>query len=176
MVVPLWAADMQAPGIPNFHRVEDHIFRGGQPPRNAWASLSKLGVKVVIDLRRESEHSSAAERHAVEAAGMRYVNIPMNGIVAPSDEEIGKVLALFDRSAGAPVFVHCRRGADRTGTVVACYRIEHDHWNSQRALKEAKSYGMSWVEIGMRHYVRRFQGTEEMAAAGSQVPAVAGQP
>ena len=175
-LVPAWAADIETPDVPNFHRVNDRVYRGGQPAGKGWNSLAKLGVRTVVDLRRENEHSSEAERRAVEAAGMRYVNVPMNGIVAPRDEQIARILALFESSSAGPVFVHCRRGADRTGTVIACYRIVHDHWQNQKALKEAKAYRMSWVEFGMKHYIRNFQGTRERIAAGQVLQAATGRP
>jgi uncharacterized protein (TIGR01244 family) len=148
------AADLQIAGVPNFHQVNDHIYRGGQPTDSAWPALGKLGVQTVIDLRPRSAREMAAEAHAVEAAGMHYVNVPMNGLAAPTGEQMEKVMALLD---GGPVFVHCRRGADRTGTVVACYRIRHDGWDNQKALREAKSHGMSIVEIGMKRYILAYQ-------------------
>jgi uncharacterized protein (TIGR01244 family) len=141
--------------IPNFHQVNEHVYRGGQPEPGAWPSLAKMGVKTVIDLRREDEHSTAAEAQAVAAAGMNYVNVPMKGVVAPSDEQIAKVLALLDSQE--PVFVHCKRGADRTGAVIACYRIMHDHWQRPQALQEAKSLGMSFTQVGLKHYIMAFR-------------------
>lgn len=162
LLLPAWSADIPTPGIPNFHQVNDHVFRGGQPASEAWPGLTKLGVKLVIDLRREDEHSSAAEAQAVQAAGMNYVNVPMKGVVAPTNEQISKVLALL----GSPdtVFVHCKRGADRTGAVIACYRIEHDRWDRKQALNEAKSFGMSWDQFGLKHYVMAFQPATKRAA------------
>lgn len=159
------SADPAAPGVPNFHRVNGSIYRGGQPTAQGWTSLERLGVKTVIDLRREGEHSTKAEQQAVEAAGMHYVNVPMKGIVAPTDETILKVLALLQSSSGGPVFVHCRRGVDRTGTVIACYRIAHDGWKNQKALDEAKSYGMHWFEIGLKRYVLTFSPTPQRVSA-----------
>jgi uncharacterized protein (TIGR01244 family) len=153
--IPAWAAQVAAPGIPNFHQVNERIYRGAQPRGAAWDSLAKLGVKTVIDLRPESEHSSQTEKLAVEAAGMHYLNVPLSELHAPSDKQVSKALALMDDSA-SPIFVHCRRGADRTGTVIACYRIAHDGWTNRRALQEAASYGMSWLEFGMQRYVRAF--------------------
>jgi tyrosine-protein phosphatase SIW14 len=54
------------------------------------------------------------------------------------------------------IYVHCLRGKDRTGTVVACYRIQHDGWDNERALAEAKGYGMSRLEVAMQSYILHF--------------------
>jgi tyrosine-protein phosphatase SIW14 len=163
IAIPAFSANLQVSGVPNFHQVNDRIYRGGQPSNEAWQGLAKLGVKTVIDLRREDEHPTVAEARAVEAAGMRYVNIPMKGIVAPTDEQITKVLALFE---SGPVFVHCRRGADRTGTVVACYRMRHDGWDNHKAFKEAKTLGMSWMEFGMKQYIMAYRAPVDHGVAG----------
>jgi len=151
--IPLRAAGAVAPGVSNFHQVDERIYRGGQPKGAGWDSLAALGIKTVIDLL---EHSPKAERRAVEAAGMQYLNVRLSGVRAASNRKISNVLALLNGAAG-PVFVHCRRGADRTGEVIACYRIAHDGWSNRKALQEATSYGMRWINIGMRRYVLAFQ-------------------
>ena len=163
----LWASSAHAetPAIPNFQKVDEHVYRGGQPATETWQSLAKLGIKTVVDLRREDEHSTAAEAREVAAAGMNYVNVPMKGVVAPTNEQIAKVLALLN--SPEPIFVHCKRGADRTGAVIACYRIAHDHWQSRQALKEAKSLGMGSFQMGLKHYVVAFQPTALRSADGS---------
>jgi tyrosine-protein phosphatase SIW14 len=163
IAIPAFSAELQVSSIPNFHQVNDHIYRGGQPANEAWAGLAKIGVKTVIDLRRENEHGTREEARAVEAAGMHYVNVPMNGVVSPSDAQVIKVLGLFD---AGPVFVHCRRGADRTGTVVACYRMRHDGWNNQKAFKEAKSLGMSWTQFGLKQYIMAYRAPADHGTAG----------
>jgi tyrosine-protein phosphatase SIW14 len=152
-----WAASRadEPQGIPNFHQVDDHIYRGAQPTTLGIESLAKLGVKTVIDLRGGEDHSRA-EQKRVESAGMKYIHLPLSGHAAPSDGQVGTLLGLLDDSSGWPVFVHCRRGADRTGTILACYRIAHDHWTNDKALKEARLYGMSRLEISMQHYILRF--------------------
>src|SRR5262245_39726310 len=81
-VASSWGAALNAAGVPNFHQVNENIYRGAQPTNEGWQSLAKLGIKVVVDLRREGEdgeHTVAAEKKAVEAAGMRFVHVPMKG-------------------------------------------------------------------------------------------------
>ena len=97
LLSPVKSAHLQAPpDVPNFYQVNDHVFRGGQPGNQAWPGLAKMGVKLVIDLRREDEHSSAAEARAVHAAGMNYVNVPMKGVVAPSGDQVSRLLSLLE--------------------------------------------------------------------------------
>jgi len=166
--LPAWSAHFEPLGIPNFRQVNEHIFRGGQPTDEAWQSLAKMGVKTVVDLRRTDEHSTEAEAKAVAAAGLNYINVPMKGVVAPTDEQITKVLALLD--SAEPVFVHCHRGVDRTGTVIACYRIAHDGWEPRRALNEAKSLGMGWVQVGLKRYIMAFQPARRAAVQKDPQP------
>ena len=171
IAIPSWSAEIAVQGVPNFHQVNEKIYRGGQPVAEGWNQLAKLGVKTVVDLRRPNEHSTADEERVVKALGMRYVNVPMNGIVAPSEEQLTKVLAVLNSAEGGPVFVHCRRGADRTGTVLACYRMGHDGWNNKKAFKEAKSLGMSWMEFGMKRYILSYKASAgQVAAAPTATP------
>ncbi len=145
------ASNVDVPGVPNFHQVNEHVYRGAQPHGQGFAGLAKIGVKTVIDLR--GERSEQAE---VERAGMHYVRLAWNGYKAPSDPQMATVLGLLNDNSAWPVFIHCRRGADRTGTAIACYRISHDHWTNQQALAEAKTFGMSSLEVAMQHFILAF--------------------
>jgi tyrosine-protein phosphatase SIW14 len=153
------AADVPpVPAVHNFHEVDERVYRGGQPTPEGLKELSKFGIKTVIDLTGGAEHSRE-EKEAVQALGMQYVHVPMHGLQAPTDESMWRVLGYLSPSASAtwPVFIHCKRGKDRTGTVVACYRITHDHWDNLKALQEAKMNGMSKMERAMQQYILHFQ-------------------
>jgi protein tyrosine/serine phosphatase len=159
MAAALASALFAAPtveGVGNFQKVDDHVYRGAQPTAEGFSSLNKLGIKVVVDLREPGNRSSF-ENQIVTAAGMKYISVPMYGMARPSNESVQKVLALLEDNSTGPVFVHCRRGADRTGGVVACYRIEHDGWKNDKALVEARSMGMSWFQKGIQSYVLKYQ-------------------
>lgn len=141
-------------GIDNFGRVDEHLWRGAQPPLSAIGNLKRLGVKTVINLRMAKD-VLPGEAEAIRAAGMTYEHVPFHGLRGPTHEQVERVLALIENSTG-PVFVHCEHGADRTGTVAACYRIRRDGWSAEQALTEARRYGMSKWVVGMRRYVTAF--------------------
>src|ERR1700677_2913658 len=156
------ASIFDVPGVPNFHQVDEHVYRGAQPNGQGFDGLAKIGIKTVIDLR--GERSEEAE---VEHAGMHYVRLPWSGYKAPADSQITAVLSLLNDNAAWPVFVHCKRGADRTGTAIACYRIEHDHWTNQQALAEARTFGMSSMEVAMQRFILGFVAPPAASNAAS---------
>jgi tyrosine-protein phosphatase SIW14 len=141
-------------GILNFGKVSEHLYRGAQPDAAGIKNLRKLGVKLIVNLRMPGD---GWKDEVVEATanGILYTNFPMRGTTTPRDEQVRQILALFEKFSD-PIFVHCQRGCDRTGTIVACYRIQHDHWTGKLALREAKHYGISRMEFLMKRYVRSF--------------------
>lgn len=147
-------------GIKNFFQVDQNVYRGAQPTEDGIKYLAQIGVKTVIDLRSADERSES-EESMVTAAGMRYVNVPMTGLTAPTDAEISRILGILEgnHSGGdqGAVFVHCKRGADRTGVVIASYRIDHDGWDNAHALSEAKALGMSFFQFPRMSYIRDFR-------------------
>ena len=162
------------PGIQNFHKVDDHLYRGAQPTAEGWKTLAGLGVKTILDLRSRGPLEVNAEARAVEAQGMRYVNVPLSGMGSPSRASMTKILALLN--SPDPVFVHCHYGRDRTGTVVAVYRMTHYSWPNARALQEAQENGLHWFEMAMRRYIQRFRAVTQVADAPPAISPVALQP
>jgi tyrosine-protein phosphatase SIW14 len=147
------------PGLRNFHQVNEHIYRGAQPAVWGYKTLSDMGVKTVIDLRGDGI-SEALERRLVAKNKMNFVGIPFDGHKAPTDDQIARVISLLNDPAQWPIYVHCRRGADRTGTVIACYRIAHDQWDNNKALDEAKSFDMDPAQKLMQKFILAFHVSE----------------
>jgi protein tyrosine phosphatase (PTP) superfamily phosphohydrolase (DUF442 family) len=161
-VLALWAFALpvfagSVPGIKNFDRVDAHVYRGAQPTEEGFQYLAKqLGGQTIIDLR-EADDRSEGEDRAVTAAGMKYVNVPMSGRTPPTTEEIARILGILEDGTTGPVFVHCRRGADRTGAVIAAYHIDHDRWDNVRALNDAKAHSMSFFQLPRQKFISSFQ-------------------
>src|SRR5215471_20994930 len=138
--------------LPNFHQVNENLYRGAQPQRGGLKKLSELGIKTVINLRGASDDTRKEQAEA-EASGMRYFNIPMSGLGRPSDEQVERALAVIDARENWPVFVHCQRGADRTGVIIAVYRILRDKWTAEQAIDEAKRFGMAGLQFRKKDYI-----------------------
>src|ERR1044072_8233845 len=79
--------------IKNFGQMDDRFFRGARPKDEDYQALAALGVKTIIDL---TDNSRDEEQPAVEAAGLRYVNIPMVDKAYPSMEPINPFLKVVD--------------------------------------------------------------------------------
>jgi protein tyrosine/serine phosphatase len=145
---------LSAPRIGNFGEVTaGAIYRGAQPSDQGLRDLVEFGVKTVIDLRGDS--SAIREKGIVEALHMQFIHVPMNGLTAPTNAQIAQLMRILE-TAPQPVFIHCQHGEDRSGTVVACWRISHDHWPNDKALKEAKAYHINPVQIGMKRFIASY--------------------
>ena len=127
-------------GLSNFGVVSDYLYRGAQPAESGFAELARRGIAIVVNLRHESGRI-ARERTLVESLGMHYVSIPWRGHDDPNPEQVVQFLRLLRDNPEGKVFVHCRRGAERTGVMVACYRIAREQWPPERAQAEMEAFG-----------------------------------
>ena len=123
--------------------------------------------RTIINLR-VADDVLPEEESAVRAQGMAYKNVPFGSMSRPTIEQVESVLALIEL-ATPPVLIHCERGADRTGTIAACYRIRHEGWTAERALDEASQNGMAWAQFGMKAFVRDFARNEKDRKNGAPI-------
>ncbi len=123
--------------ISNFGQMDENFYRGARPKTEDFKNLAALGIKTIIDL---TDNSKEREKPAVEAAGMRYVNLPIVDKAYPSAEQVNAFLKVANDPATGKFYVHCAGGRHRTGIMGAVYRFNHDHWNYDQAYAEMKQY------------------------------------
>jgi tyrosine-protein phosphatase SIW14 len=158
------AEKLKIVGVSNAGKISTALFRGAQPSAQGLAELKKLGVTTIVDLRGNRGEVDW-ERRQAESLGMRFVNIPILGWSSPADTQVAQFLRLFDNT-NQKIFVHCRFGEDRTGVMVAAYRIALQKWNADQALQEMNSFGFHYhLYRGMRSYVRKFPDNYASEAA-----------
>jgi len=131
--------------LPNLYRVSDELYRGAQPTARGFDALRRLGVRTVINVRPGHEEATLCLRN-----GLRYVEIPMR-TWRFEEQDVVRFLQLAASADHAPIFVHCRRGADRTGMLVAVYRVVIEGWSRQSALEEMTrgpyGYNRVWKKL-----------------------------
>jgi len=143
-------------GVPNAGQINDFLLRGAQPSNQGLAELKKLGVTTVVNLRGWS-HEVESERKQAESLGLRYLNIPVSGWSPPTNEQVAQFLALLRSSPGQKIFVHCKYGEDRTGVMMAAFRIAENNWTTEQAIQEMDFFGFHYHwHPSMLSFVRKF--------------------
>ena len=142
--------------LPNFSKVNNNLFRGGQPTREGVRSLkARFGIKTVILFRTSGEEIEKEDEWAKEA-GLNFVSLPLHNWFAPKRHQMEAAMKAITDPKNHPVFVHCKRGADRTGTVIAVYRMTQEGWTPERASEEAKRFGIGWWQVWMKDYIEDY--------------------
>jgi protein tyrosine phosphatase (PTP) superfamily phosphohydrolase (DUF442 family) len=138
--------------LPLFHRVDENYVRGSQPLRGGIGTLTRLGVKTLVDLRSIYDHTDDVKA-AAEAAGLGYEWVPMSVWNPPTDEEANQFVSLVTDTTRGPFFVFCADGLNRIGEMTAIYRVAHSNWSVEKALDEADELGFNPYYYTLRSYV-----------------------
>ena len=146
------------PGLPNFGRVTDTLYRGAQPTPDGFRALKAMGVGIIVNFR-DDRRKIAAEKREVESLEIKYVSIPWNARHDPSAAQIVQFLELVRANPKIKIFVHCRRGADRTGVMIAAYRIAVEHQPVTEAVSEMRQFHYDWFwQPHLERYVESLPG------------------
>lgn len=141
-----------AADIPNYERVNKNFFRGGQPDAGGVEWLKANGIKTTLDLRGGDRDNQWTE---VDFDGLNHQKIDIPDFHPPTFEQVEKAIDILDNPVNHPVFLHCKAGVGRTGTVTACWRVAHG-MSAEEALKKERinSYHGS---LRQEQFVRDFE-------------------
>ncbi len=157
-------------GIKNLTNPTDGIYRGARPlSKFEVTQLSQMGIKSILnlqggDLRNKSRKYIAKyepgelpvkieeEKINAEELGLNFLNTPLNSIkpvTTDDDKRIDQALEFMKDQANQPVYVHCEHGVDRTGLLIALYKVKYLNIDPKLAHQE-------WVKLGHNSKSRIF--------------------
>ncbi|HET9793610.1 MAG TPA: tyrosine-protein phosphatase [Thermoanaerobaculia bacterium] len=129
-----WAVAVPAKGVENFYRVEPDLYRSARPGSDGFRELQALGVKTVLDVE------SPGDEMLARGMSLKLVHVPMTAF-GLRDDLVLRALRIMADPANRPVVVHCHLGADRTGALVALYRVVVQGWSKADAIREMDDGG-----------------------------------
>lgn len=138
-------------GLKNVGIVAPGIFRGAQPKKDGYETLKKMGIKVVLNLRTTRD-----EKVLVEGMGMKYIEKPINIFKNINAQQIQEIIKLITDPDNQPIYIHCKHGADRTGLIIAIYRIEVERWSIEEAEEEMESFGFHSIWFHLKDFLRNY--------------------
>jgi tyrosine-protein phosphatase SIW14 len=161
---PLATPRSDVPGVANFAQISEQLYRGAQPTREGFIELQKMGLKTIVNLRE-----TRSDRGGMEGLGLRYVHIRFNP-AGPEDAEIAAFMQVMQDPDCRPAFVHCLAGSDRTGTIVAIYRVMEQDWPMEEAVKELPRFGYHDVWTDLLLYLADFDPSRVTRLMSTQPP------
>ena len=139
-------------GVPNFGKLNDYIWRSGQPSREGYQQLAAAGLKTVINFREEFPQ----DKDRIPQ-GVHYVYIPIKNDYTPTEAQTKLFMDTVSNPDNWPVLIHCAAGEGRAGTMSALVRHALDGWKHDEIMKEVCNYWSRSPEDGKIPLAKRQQ-------------------
>lgn len=124
-----WAQPMLGVELDNFYQVSTELYRSDQPDDEAMRQLQAMGIRSALNLREYH-----ADDDEADGTTLKLYRVAMNAGEI-NDALVARALEAI-AEAPKPILVHCWHGSDRTGAIVAMYRMVFQNWPRQRAIDE----------------------------------------
>ena len=133
------------------------VYRGIQPgDEEDYEHLRKLGIRTQLNLRKYLWWQERSQHRKAEAHGFLYRHAGMPTLWnRPKDREVDEALRELNDPSLQPIYVYCRLGKDRTGFIIALYRVLDQQWTPCAAWKEWKSFGYLAWNVGLKEYFEK---------------------
>lgn len=138
-----WATVVQK--STNFYQVDGQLFRSEQLTEEDIGLLKQQGVNTIVNLRFFNRDKNDEQ---LDNQGFTLINQPLlTWAVKP--KQLANILATIENQhkQGKKVLVHCYHGSDRTGIVIAMYRIVYQNWTIEQAKQEMRQGGYGFHRI-----------------------------
>ncbi len=149
-----WAQKVQNTSLQNLYKVDDNLFRSEQPTKIGMKELQELGVKTILNVRNLRNDICEAKSTDLILKRKRINTWTINY------DEVVSALKIIQESP-KPVLIHCKHGSDRTGCIVAAYRISFQNWTKEDAINEFKSGGYGFHEDAFKNVLHLLESIDE---------------
>jgi tyrosine-protein phosphatase SIW14 len=145
-----WGTPVINGRLDNWYKIDAKVYRSAQPAAEGMKDAERFGIRNVLSLR--NYHSDDDE---VEGTTLKMVRVKMEA----GDIEDGQIVAALRaiKNAEGPILVHCWHGSDRTGAVIAMYRIIFLNWSKDAAIDEMVNggYGFHGIYASIVTYIQK---------------------
>jgi protein tyrosine/serine phosphatase len=133
------------------------VYAGAQPDSERdYAFLKSRGIKTLINLRKYLFWEEGGVHKRATDHGFLYRHAAMPTLWnTPEESEVEEALSALDDLELQPVYVHCMLGRDRTGMIVALYRVLYEKRDACDAWKEWKTRGYKAYNRGLKSYFEK---------------------
>lgn len=118
--------------LENLHTVHRNLYRSEQPSKEAFKALERTNIRTILNLRSMRSDQRLANDSVFTLHHLRINTWRMSG------DDLIEALRIINGSKGSTL-VHCKHGSDRTGAVIAAYRVVVQGWNKEAAIIEMTS-------------------------------------
>ena len=126
--------------LSNLHRIDNGIFRSEQPDKLDFVNLEKFGITEVLNLRRWHSDEKEAKK-----TNLILLHVPMR---AEKIKDVNVIQALkIIKNRKGNILIHCKHGSDRTGLIIAMYRIVFQSYTKEQAIKEMTEGGFGFHKV-----------------------------
>jgi len=159
---PLATPREDIPGLTNFAPVSRNLYRAAAADQVGYLEARRMGIRTIVDLRQVR-----TSLPTVVGLGLNYVRIPANPAEI-EDDEVADFLHVVRNPDLQPILVHCTYGSDRTGTMVAIYRVMEQNWPVEDAALELPRFGFHHVWVPLLQYLKTLNRAHINALAATR--------
>jgi protein tyrosine/serine phosphatase len=136
-----WAVKLDGgKDLPNLHRITPNFYRSGQPTGDGFSVAAKTyGVKTIVSMNDKPDVAAIPD--------LNLIHVKMNAFKTADedDPQLPRALAAIQRGlANGKTLVHCQHGKDRTGGIVAVWRVLYQGWTKEQAIAEMEQGGYGY--------------------------------
>ncbi len=134
-----WAKQINLPPFYNLYKVDEFVYRSEQPTKEGMKALDSIGIKSILSLR-----NILTDKLVAKDTKLTLCQYRINTWTISYEEVLSSLKILIN--VDKPTLVHCKHGSDRTGCIIAAYRMAVQNWSKEDAIKEFREGGYGFHE------------------------------